>query len=242
MDKIQEMKRVLDAEFTIKDLGQRTYTLDSLEYAGMLGCQLVSFPMEKNVKLDKYEGEVMIDVNHYRHLVGRLLYLQSTSPYITYVANVLSQLMSDPCTRQLQAANQVLRYLKATPVQGILLTTNGGSNLITYCDSDWFGFPMTRMSRTGYLHILGGSPISWKSKKQSVGSRSSAEAEYIAITSNVCEVVWMRWLLKELCMPCHGRAQVFRDNQAARQISNNLVFHEQTKTCRNGLLFCSRTC
>ncbi|GJX43135.1 LTR copia-type gag-polypeptide [Tanacetum coccineum] len=62
------------------------------------------------------------------------------------------------------------------------------------------GCPMTRRSRTGYLLLLGGAPVSWKTKKQSVVSKSSAEAEYRAMSNAVSEILWMRWLLGELDM------------------------------------------
>ncbi|KAI3516445.1 hypothetical protein L1887_15360 [Cichorium endivia] len=249
LQKIQATKVSLDAEFSIKDLGplkfflgievartrdgmvlsQRKYTLDILEDAGMLGCRPATFPMEQNLKLDKREEEEVVDATQYRRLVGRLLYLQATRPDITYAVNVLSQFVSQPRVSHLEAANRVLRYLKATPGQGILLSNTGETSLTAYCDSDWLGCPLTRRSRTGYLLLLGGSPISWKSKKQSVVSRSSAEAEYRAMASTVSEILWMRWLLQELCAPCHGPTQLFCDNQAARHIANNPVFHERTK-------------
>ncbi|KAJ0454405.1 putative RNA-directed DNA polymerase [Helianthus annuus] len=173
--KIQATKRFLDKEFSIKDLGplkfflgievartthgmvlsQRKYTLDILKDAGMLGCRPSLFPMEQNLKLDKRESEARVDANQYRRLVRRLLYLQATRPDIAYSVNVLSQFVSDPRESHLEAANRVLRYLKATPGQGILLTKDGGTNLTAFYDFDWLGCPITRRSRTGYLLLLG---------------------------------------------------------------------------------------
>ena len=101
-------------------------------------------------------------------MVGRLLYLQATRPDITYAVNVLSQFVADPRQNHLDAAHHVLRYLKATPGQGILLPHGGGYNLTAYSDSDWLGCPFSKRSRTGYVLLLGGAPISWKTKKQSV--------------------------------------------------------------------------
>nr|GEV63950.1 retrovirus-related Pol polyprotein from transposon TNT 1-94 [Tanacetum cinerariifolium] len=248
-NKIQEVKKQLDKEFSIKDLGtlkyflgievvktkdglvlsQRKYTLDILNDCGKLGCKPSTFPIEQGLKLDKGEHEATVDASQYRRLIGRLLYLQATRPDITYSVNVLSQFVADPRKSHLEAANRVLRYLKATPGQGILISRSGDLALKAYCDADWLGCSYTRRSRTGYFLLLGGTPISWKSKKQSVVSRSSEEAEYRAMASTVCEVLWVRWLLSELRIDTSSPTPLFCDNQAARHIANNPVFHERTK-------------
>ncbi|KAJ0845012.1 putative RNA-directed DNA polymerase [Helianthus annuus] len=190
LKRIEEVKVFLNDKFSIKDLGilkfflgievarikegmvlsQRKYTLDILEETGMTGCRPSPFPMEQNLKLDKCDEEARIDAHQYRRMVGKLLYLQATRPDITYAVNILSQFVSDPRQSHVEAANRVLRYLKATPGQGILIPEEGGTNLTAYCDSDWLGCPFTRRSRTGYLLLRGGAPVSWRSKKQSVVS------------------------------------------------------------------------
>ncbi|GJW47479.1 uncharacterized protein Tco_0079125 [Tanacetum coccineum] len=142
-------------------LSQRKYTLDILEDCGFQGFRPSSFPIEPNLKLDKGETEPKVDSNRYRIMVGRLLNLQATRPDITYAVNVLSQFVANPRQSHLEA---VLRYLKATPGQGVLLPNDGGYNLTAYSDSDWLGCPFTRRSRTGYNLLLGGAPISWKTK------------------------------------------------------------------------------
>ena len=247
--KIQEIKQSLHDQFSIKDLdelkyfigievaktssglvlSQRKYTLDILEDCGMEGCRPSSFPIEQNIKLAMDDKDPKVDTTHYRRLIGRLLYLQATRPDIAYSVNILSQFVSDPRKNHMDALFRILRYLKATPGQGILLLKEGGVNLVAYSDSDWLGCPLTRRSRTGYLLLLGGAPISWKTKKQSVVSRSSAEAEYRAMAATVSELIWMQWLLKELDFPQLASTTIFCDNQAARHIANNLTSHERTK-------------
>ena len=67
-----------------------------------------------------------------------------------------------------------------------------------YCDADWAACPLTRRSLTVYAAMIGGSPVSWKTKKQKVVSHSSAEAEYHAMSIATREVQWLRQLLRDL--------------------------------------------
>ena len=58
-----------------------------------------------------------------------------------------------------------------------------------------YGCPIVRHSSTGYCVSIEGNFISWKSKKQNNVARSSAEAEYRAITSITCKLVWIKQLI-----------------------------------------------
>ena len=124
---------------------------------------------------------------------------------------------------------RVFRYLKNTLGQGILLPKEGDVKLTAYIDSDRLGCPFSQRSRTDYLLILGGAPISWKSKKQSVVSRSSAEAEYRVMAVTVSEILWIRWLLADFDIVLDKPTPLLCDNESARHIAHNPVFHERTK-------------
>ena len=71
--------------------------------------------------------------------------------------------------------------------------------------------------------------ISWKSKKQSIVSRSSAEVEYRTMAVTTCEMTWILALLKDLEVFHPKLAMLFCDNQATIYIGENPVFNERTK-------------
>ena len=71
--------------------------------------------------------------------------------------------------------------------------------------------------------------ISWKSKKGSVVSRSSAESEYRAMAQSVCKIIWIRQLLMEVSIKTSVPTKLWCDNQAVMHIASNPVFHERTK-------------
>ena len=146
---------------------QRKYALEVLKEAGMTTCKPSKVPMEQNLKLSKFHGKLLYDPRMYRRLVGRLLYLTITRPYIGYAWNKLSQFVSKPKKPHLDATYKVLQYIKGCPVQ---ISTRSDLQLKAYTNANWASCVNTRRSTIGFYVFLGDSLISWKSKKQSIVS------------------------------------------------------------------------
>ena len=70
--------------------------LEILKDESMTRCNSSRVPMEQNLKLSKFYGELLPFLGVYRRLVGRLLYLTITRPDIAYSEHKLSQFMSKP--------------------------------------------------------------------------------------------------------------------------------------------------
>ncbi|KAL6183657.1 hypothetical protein ACLB2K_045068 [Fragaria x ananassa] len=173
-------------------LSQRKYALEILEDTGFLASKPSTFPVDDhNLALTQTGGELLADPSQYHRLVGRMIYLTITRPDLVYAVHILSQFMHKPTQLHLNVAHQVLRYIKNTPGQGIFLPSNGKLKLTAFCDADWARCKDTRRSITGYCIMLGQALVSWRTKKQSTVSRSSAEAEYRSMASTCCEVTWL---------------------------------------------------
>ncbi|GJX31409.1 uncharacterized mitochondrial protein-like protein [Tanacetum coccineum] len=209
-----------------------------------VSCKPCGTPIEsRECVIKPYKGKVLdIDypltgINNYQKLVGKLIYLTHTRPDISYAVHVLSQFMHAPLQSHLKLAFRVLRYLKTTPGKGISFNKGSDLNLRVYVDSDWAKCKVTRKSVTGYVVFMGESLVSWKSKKQSMLSKSSAEAEYRAMNSVTCEVMWILKILAELKVNTSLPVPLHCDNSSAIQIAANPVFHERTKHFEIELFF-----
>jgi hypothetical protein len=71
--------------------------------------------------------------------------------------------------------------------------------------------------------------VSWSAKRQTVVSRSSAEAEYCVVANSVAEATWLRQLLHELQTSPSRCTLVYCDNINVVYLSINPVQHQRTK-------------
>ena len=60
-------------------------------------------------------------------------------------------------------------------------------------------------------------------------ARSSTEVEYRALADTTSDLLWLRWLLKDLGVSTSSATLLYCDNQSAIHIVHNDIFHEWTK-------------
>ncbi|KAM7506655.1 hypothetical protein LguiA_017108 [Lonicera macranthoides] len=246
----EALKKYLSREFEMKDLGelkyflgievsrsskgifqsQRKYALDLLYETGMSACQPSETPMEEGLKLEIETDQVPVDKGRYQRLVGRLMYLAHTRPDISYALSIVSQFMHNPEEKHMTAVMKIISYLKASPGKGILFTKSSDTLKVEgYTDVDWAGNISDRRSTSGYFTFVGGNLVTWRSKKQNVVARSSAEAEYRGMAMGVQELLWLKFLLTDLGYPPREPMVLYCDNKAACDIAQNPVQHDRTK-------------
>ena len=244
-----KLKEALARSFEIKDLGlvkyflgmevarskagifinQRKYILDLLKETGLLNCKPAETPLDANQKLELAKPEEVVDIGKFQRLVGRLIYLSHTRPDIAFPVSMLSQFMHAPSQKHFEAVYRVVRYLKGTPGKGLLFRKSKDLFVEVYTDADWAGCVNDRRSTSGICTFLGGNLVTWRSKKQSVVARSSAEAEFRALANGICEGLWLKRILEELKVQTSQPIRVYCDNNAAVSIAHNPVQHDRTK-------------
>ena len=249
---LNNIKRRLQERFAMKDLGPATYFLgiqitnndgtiklnqnkyiaNILERFNMENCKPASTPTIPGLKLTKNNDTVNENPIRrlYQSMVGALMYVMlGTRPDIAFAVSTLGQHNANPTTQHLQAAKQVLRYLKGTAELSLNFGRVGG--FVGYVDSDWGGSLDGRKSTTGFAFLLGDGAISWSSKKQATVALSSVEAEYMATTQAGKEAIWLGQLLNELGHPVEQLTPIrlYSDSQGSIDLSNNPVHHTRTK-------------
>ena len=228
-----EISRLKDGSLL---LSQKKYIRDLLIRHGMENCASVTTPMQ-DLKLSKTSGEHTCDPKtqaDYRKLLGELMYLMvQTRPDLAYSVSKLAQFMSNPREEHWTALKRVLRYLQGTRELGICYSkTEGELTLSAWTDASWGEDPDDSRSTNGYVILMQGGPVAWKSQKQQSVALSSTEAEYVGQTMAATTVMWSRNLLHELQI--RGTAPknatiIYADNQGAIKLAENPIFQKRSK-------------
>jgi hypothetical protein len=248
---IMKLKQGLSDRFHMKDLGELSYLLgmeikrerskkllfvnqhryitEILEKFGMMSSNSTAIPMEKGIQLVKHNLKNAETVNPYRELIGSLMYCSThTRPDITFSTCHLSRYMSHPSDIHWTHAKRILRYLKGTTNTGLCFDGSLPLKLVGYCDADWGSHKEDRKSIIGYVYLICGVAISWKSKVHSSVALSTCEAEYVAISEAVKELLWIKQLFQELGIQIEIPL-LFTDNQSAQFTATNEALSQRTK-------------
>nr|GEZ73068.1 uncharacterized mitochondrial protein AtMg00810-like [Tanacetum cinerariifolium] len=122
----------------------------------------------------------------------------------------------------------IFHYLKGTINLGLCHLKDSGFNLTAYSDSDHAGCHLDRKSTSGNVQFLGDKLVCWSSKKQNCVSISTAESEYVVVSSCCAQVLWMRTQLMDYGF-FYDKVPIYCDLKSAISISCNPVQHTRTK-------------
>jgi hypothetical protein len=173
---------------------------------------------------------------NYRSIIGKLNFLaQMTRPDISMAVHNCARFSAKPTSLHEQAVKRIGRYLAHTHTQGLTYRPNDNHSLDMYVDADIAGtwhreYAHLRgscLSRTGFVIIYNGCPIHWGSKLQSEIALSTTEAEYIALSTALRDLLPLRRILSELrptsllhSLPPMGLSTVYEDNASCLALAH----------------------
>ena len=132
----------------------------------------------------------------YASVVGSLMYAQvCTRPDIAFIVNVLGRYLSNPGHDHWVAAKKVMRYLQRTKDFMLIYKRVDNLEVVGYSNFDFGGCSDDRKSTSGYIFMLVGGAISWKSVKHSLISSSTMYAKFVACYGASFQAVWLRNLI-----------------------------------------------
>ena len=238
-----DIERGEGKEITLRQTGLIDKVLKTV---GMEDCHAKESPAQATPLGTDTDGELFSEDWDYASVVGMLLYLSSNSrPDIQFAVHQCARFTHTPRKSHAAAIRRICRYLKGTRDKGLIMSLKGNLNLNCYVDADFAGLyhhednqdPVCVKSRTGYVIQLGGCPLVWVSKLQREISLSTLEAEYIALSTAMRDLLPMKELLQEVVSKmttkkiegASVKSTVFEDNNSALQLSLSPKLTPRTK-------------
>ena len=190
--------------------------------------------------------------NHfdYRSVIGKLNFLEkSTRPDIAEAVHQCARYCSDPRKEHAEAVKRIGRYLRGSAQQGIIMSPGDLQSFECWVDASHAGEwqsevaeksvePTVARSRMGYVFMFANCPILWSSKMQTEIALSTTEAEYMALSMAMRELIPLVKLFEEAkdagidvnVNKAVVKCKVFEDNEGAAEITATIhKFRPRTK-------------
>jgi len=191
-------------QFLSIEIKQKTHSI-TLSQSGFIhtilrrfqidNCNPVQTPLEPGSQTQDQDDPLSAtNQKTYQSLVGSLMYLAiATRPDLGFTIAYLSKFNTNATYGQLQAAKRTLRYLKATVDMGLVYMRDQENReflialLAGFSDADFAGLIQDRKSTGGFVFLMAGGAVSWRSKKQLIVALSTTESEYIVCSETTRE-------------------------------------------------------
>jgi hypothetical protein len=217
LDVINEVKTFLCQSFDMKHMGETDVILNIKLIKGENVITLTqSYYVEKVLSHFSYKDSkssptpydpnlilwknkrIGKDQLRYSQMIWSLMYVASaTRPDISFAVSKLSQFTSNLGDDHLCALERVMHYLVGTMYYEIHYF-GYPAVLEGYSDANWISDVDELYATSGYVLTLGGVAVSWRSCKQTILTRSTMEAELLALDTTTVEADWLHELLMDL--------------------------------------------
>ncbi|GJZ28439.1 zinc finger, CCHC-type containing protein [Tanacetum coccineum] len=185
---IKSTKDMLKSKFDMKDMGLADV---------ILGIKIIRTHNGLVLSQAHYVDKILNTHNAGDSGLARTPIDTSTRPDLAYAVSRLSRYTSNPSVAHWKAMTRVLHYLRYSRDYG-LHYDRYPAVIEGYSDANWISDIKDSRSTSGYVFILGGAAISWKSSKQTVIANTMMESEFIALDKCGEEAEWLRQFVEDI--------------------------------------------
>nr|GEX39429.1 hypothetical protein [Tanacetum cinerariifolium] len=209
-------------------LSQDKYVGDILKKFRHTDIRAAKTPMDRENLWGKDVTRKDMELHLYRSMIGSLMYLTTSRPYIMFTVCACARHQVTPKECHLHAVKRIFRYLKGNSKLGLWYPKESPFDLVAYSDSDYGGANQDRKSTTRGCQFLGKRLISLQCKKHTIMATSTTEAEYVAAASGCGQVLWIQNQLLDYGYNFMN-TKIYIDNNSVICIVKNPVYHSKTK-------------
>ena len=216
-------------------LSQRTAISNAITtYSNDLSTKYPTVPISPLTDLTAATDEEFLLASSlpYRALLGVLMWFAvGTRLDIAQAIGELGRSTERWSTRHYFALQHVLQYLAGTMDYRLLYRHNTSHGMVpqVFVDANWAGDVETRRSTSGYVILIAGAAVSWASRRQPTVASSTTEAEYMAVSEVIKQVIWTRRLVGDLGFKIDEATVIQCDNRGAVFLCANATDHKRMK-------------
>ena len=156
----------------------------------------------------------------FHHVVAQLLFLcKRGRPDIQTGVAFLTNRIKEPDTDDLQKLKRVIKYLRGSKNLVLTLECDDSSTISWWVDAA-FGVHQDMRSHTGGMLSLGKGSVYATSTKQKLNTKSSTEAELVAVDDLMPQILWTKMFLEAQGLKVQDNI-IYQDNQSTMKLANN---------------------
>ncbi|GJU98245.1 putative RNA-directed DNA polymerase [Tanacetum coccineum] len=257
---LQSVKDWLGKCFVMKDLGDAAYILGIKIYRDMskrliglsqdtyLDKILKRFKMDNSKKGNlplhdgiKISSDLCPKTNDeldkmsrvpYASAIGSIMYAMTcTRPNVSFALSMVSRHQQNPGEGHWTVVKNILKYLRNTKDRFLVYGREKELRVNGYCDASWQIDKDYSKSQFGWVFLLNGGAVTWKSSKQDIVADSTCESKYIAACEASKEAIWMNNFIGDLGVvpTVQDPIQIFCDTESVVALTKEPKDHGKSK-------------
>ncbi|GJU74008.1 putative RNA-directed DNA polymerase [Tanacetum coccineum] len=219
-------------------LSQDTYLDKILKRFKMENSKKGNLPLHHGIKISKdlcpktdEELDRMSRVP-YASAVGSIMYAMTcTRPDVSFALSMVSRHQQNPGEGHWTAVKNILKYLRNTKDRFLVYGGEEELRVTGYYDASWQTDKDDSRSQSGWVFLLNGGAVTWKSSKQDTVADSTCESEYIAACEASKEAIRMKNFIGDLGVvpTVQDPIEIFYDNESEVALTKEPKDHRKSK-------------